>query len=186
MFKPAASPVLWLRAALIAGVAAAAAPALAQTVEELTVVGRQGVGPNTRSVSAVVSYRDLDLTTESGRAMLNQRVRLTAQDLCRQLGEGNMGATGSAPSCEQDAMNSVGEQQRVAIANASPRALAEAPAPVAAAAESQGAPASATVPAPTVSTTVRSNNPVPDTAENREAFGGPNSAAGRRTTPKGN
>jgi len=28
--------------------------------------------------------------------------------------------------------------------------------------------------------------PIPDTRENRERFGGPNSAAGRRTTPKGN
>jgi hypothetical protein len=28
--------------------------------------------------------------------------------------------------------------------------------------------------------------PIPDTRENREQFGGPNSAAGRRTAPKGN
>ncbi|CAN7499564.1 UrcA family protein [Phenylobacterium sp. LjRoot219] len=149
MLKPAASSVLWLRAALIAGVTVAATPALAQqTVEELTVVGRHGVGPSARSISAVVSYRDLDLTTESGRAMLSQRVRLTAQDLCRQLGAANMGATGTAPSCEQDAINSVGEQRRVAIADASPRALAEAPPSFAPAAESQGVPASATAPAP--------------------------------------
>jgi UrcA family protein len=184
MFKPAASPTHWLRAALIAGAAAAAAPAFAQTVEELTVIGRQGVGPNTRSLSAVVSYRDLDLTTETGRTVLNQRVRSTAQDLCRQLGENNMGSTGAAPSCEQDALNSVGEQQRVAITNARPHNYATtspAPAPVAPAAESQGQPASATVTNRTVT-----NGPVPDTPENREAFGGPNSAAGQRTTPKGN
>lgn len=185
MFKPAASPTLWLRAALIAGAAAAAGPVLAQTVEELTVIGRQGVGPNTRSISAVVSYRDLDLTTENGRTVLNQRVRTTARDLCRQLNEGNMSTGGGvAPSCEQDALNSASEQQRLAIANARPRNLATttpAPAPVAPAAESQGAPASATVTNRTVT-----SPPVPDTPENREAFGGPNSAAGQRTTPKGN
>ena len=140
MFKSAASPVLWLGAALIAG---AAAPAMAQTVEELTVTGRQGVGPNTRSLSAVVSYRDLDLTTEAGRTVLTQRVRSTAQDLCRRLGEDNMGATGTAPSCEQDAIGSVSEQQRVAIANARPRSYATTPAP---AAEGEGRPASATPP----------------------------------------
>lgn len=183
MFKPVVSPATWLRAALIAGAAAAAAPAMAQTVEELTVIGRQGVGPNVRSVSAVVSYRDLDLTTESGRAMLHQRVRLTAQDLCRQLGEGGMGGTAAAPSCEQDAINSVSEQQRLAVANAQPRALAAAPAPeparAAPAAETYGQTASVTV-----STTA--NAPIPDTPENRAAFGGPNSRGGQRTAPKGN
>jgi len=178
------SPALWLRAALIAGAAVVAVPAVAQTVEELTVTGRQGVGPNTRSISAVVSYHDLDLTTESGRAVLDQRVRATAQDLCRRLGENNMGSTGAAPSCEQDAMNSVGQQRQVAIANARPHdyaTTAPAPAAVAPAAESQGEPAAATVTNRTVTM-----NPIPDTRENREAFGGPNSAAGRRTTPKGN
>lgn len=184
MLKSATSSALWLRAALIAGAAAAAAPAVAQTVEELTVVGRHGVGPNTRSLSAVVSYRDLDLTTETGRTVLTQRVRSTAQDLCRQLGEDPTAADGVASSCQQDAINSVGEQQRVAIANARPHSYATttpAPAPVAPAAESQGQPASATVTNRTVS-----SSPVPDTPANREAFGGPNSAAGQRTTPKGN
>jgi len=184
MLKSAASPALWLRAALIAGGVAVAAPALAQTVEELTVTGRQRVGPETRTLSAAVSYRDLDLTTESGRTVLTQRVRSTAQDLCRQLGEQNMGSAAVAQSCERDAINSASDQQRVAIANAEPRNLAEttpAPAPVAPAAEEQGQPAGATV---TNRTTTM--NPVPDTPENREAFGGPNSAAGRRTTPRGN
>lgn len=37
-----------------------------------------------------------------------------------------------------------------------------------------------------VTTTTLTNGPVPDTRENREKFGGPNSAAGRRTAPKGN
>lgn len=184
MFKSATSPALWLRAALIAGAAVVAVPAVAQTVEELTVTGHRGVGPNTRSISAVVSYHDLDLTTEAGRSTLNQRVRTTAQDLCRRLGENNMGSTGVAASCEQDAINSVSQQQQVAIANARPHNYATttpAPTPVAPAAESQGAPAAATEPSRPMTM-----NPIPDTRENREAFGGPNSAAGRRTTPKGN
>jgi len=37
-----------------------------------------------------------------------------------------------------------------------------------------------------VTTTTTTNGPVPDTRENREKFGGPNSNAGRRTAPKGN
>lgn len=37
-----------------------------------------------------------------------------------------------------------------------------------------------------VTTTTMAMNPVPDTRENREKFGGPNSNAGRRTAPKGN
>ncbi|HKR89515.1 MAG TPA: hypothetical protein VJS38_15185 [Phenylobacterium sp.] len=68
----------------------------------------------------------------------------------------------------------------------------------------QAAPSSATAPSDTgstgvgatsattygqgasVTTTTMAMNPVPDTRENREKFGGPNSNAGRRTAPKGN
>jgi hypothetical protein len=37
-----------------------------------------------------------------------------------------------------------------------------------------------------VTTRVVTMDPIPDTKENRERFGGPNSHAGRRTSPKGN
>lgn len=179
--------------ALAAGLCAAA-PARAQTVvQELTVTGRYRVGPDVRSLSGPVSYADLDLTTESGRQMLRERVRLTAHDLCRRLGEAGMGATPAAPSCEQDAIASAREQMRVAMDTAGAPAYAAAPrtepyvaavgtsaaAETATAAESFGQPASVTV--ETVA-----NAPVPDTVENRERYGGPMSNGGRRTAPAGN
>ena len=39
---------------------------------------------------------------------------------------------------------------------------------------------------PEVNTRLVTNGPVPDTPENRERFGGPNSNGGRRTAPAGN
>ena len=41
-------------------------------------------------------------------------------------------------------------------------------------------------PAGTVSTELVTNGPVPDTAENRALYGGPNSRAGKRTAAAGN
>jgi len=169
--------------ALLAGMASAAGSVAAQTVvDELTVTGRYGVGPNVRSLSTAVSYRDLDLTTQAGRDVLSQRVRIAARDLCRRLGEpGNLG-TAAAPSCERDAIMSAREQERFAAANATPDAYAAAPpapAPVAPAAESYGQTAS-------VTTETVANQPVRDTPENRAAYGGPMSNGGRRTAPAGN
>jgi UrcA family protein len=167
---------------------AAGAPALAQpitqtTTGELVVTGRYYVGPNVRALSAPVSYRDLDLTTGAGRDTLKQRVKTTAADLCKRLGEGGMGGTPAMTSCEQDAINSAAEQERVAFAEPAPSAYATNPpgAPVPApAASSYGQPAA------TVTTQTVTNGPVPDTPENRARFGGPMSRAGRRTAPAGN
>lgn len=39
---------------------------------------------------------------------------------------------------------------------------------------------------PEVNTSLVTNGPVPDTPENRDRFGGPNSNAGRQTAPRGN
>lgn len=181
---------------LAAGVAVAwAGTAWAQaTVGEVTVTGRYGVGPETRSLSAPVSYGDLDLTTGAGREALRQRVKLTARDLCHQLGEANMGATAGQPSCEQDAVNSATQQERIAFEQASAQAYAVNPptAPVesadvsadeasAPAATSYGQQASATVTTETVA-----NPPVRDTPENRARYGGPMSQGGQRTAPAGN
>ena len=183
----------WRALTLAAGLAIAGA-SLAQTVEELTVTGRYGPDANAPRLSAPVSYADLDLTTEAGRAVLRERVRLTAHDLCRRLGEANTGGTALAASCEQDAINSVREQQRIAFAQATPRSYAVAPpsqpyvapvgetadaAAVAPAAESHGQAASVTVQTVT-------NGPVPDTVENRQRYGAPLSNGGRRTQPAGN
>ena len=186
---PAASFSLGRRlagVALFAGVAFAASPLAAQTVaDELTVTGHYGVGPNVRTLSTAVSYHDLDLTTQTGRDVLSQRVRTAARDLCRRLGEpGNMG-TAAAPSCERDAINSAREQQRLAAANATPHSYAvnppePAPAPVAPTAESYGQGASS------VTTETVTNPPVRDTPENRATYGGPMSSGGQRTAPNGN
>lgn len=187
-----ASSTKWLGAALAAFVTAAAAPAFAQTtVQELTVTGRYGVGPEVRRLSAVVSYADLDLTTDAGRTALRERVRSTASDLCRRLGEGAAGGTALVPSCEQDAVNSVHQQERVAIAQAKPRAYAvnppiAAPAAAAPTAESYGQTASVTTPTASATPQMTTNGPVPDTPENRRAFGGPMSRAGRHSAPAGN
>ncbi len=63
--------------------------ALAQdTSEEIVVTGEYGEVPESvRSLSQAVSYADLDLSTEAGRDMLRQRVKLTARFLCDKLGE---------------------------------------------------------------------------------------------------
>jgi hypothetical protein len=96
------------------------------------------------------------------------------------------------PSCQQGAIDSAREQERIAFAAATPRAYAVAPpaaepyvapmepsASAAPAAESYGQAASVTVSTVT-------NGPVPDTVENRQRYGGPMSNGGRRTQPAGN
>ena len=187
---------IWIGGVLAAGVAiAGAGTALAQTtVGEVTVTGRYGPGPDARSLSAPVSYSDLDLTTGAGREALRQRIKLTARDLCRQLGEANMGGTAGQPSCEQDAVNSAAGQERVAFEQAVPPAYAVNPPaqpiegsevgaaePGAPAATTYGQQAAATVTSETVA-----NEPVRDTPENRARYGGPMSQGGERTAPAGN
>ena len=179
----------WLGFAAAAGLWAGAAPAMAQaTAQELTVTGRYGADPNVQTLSAAVSYADLDLTTEAGRQMLGERVKLTARDLCKQLGEDPASVTPPAPSCQQAALDSVREQQRMAIAQATPRTMAAAPAPTETASmASEPAPAAETYgQAASVTVQTVTNGPVPDTAENRQRYGGPMSAGGRRTEPRGN
>jgi UrcA family protein len=152
--------------------------------DEVVVTGRYRVGPEVRRLAAPVSYRDLDLTTDAGRDVLRQRVRATAQDLCRRLGEANMGSTLAQPSCERDAINSAAADEQRAFAQATPRVYAEGPPPP----PPPEAPAAASYaqPAATFTTRTITNGPVPDTPENRARFGGPNSHGGRRTTPAGN
>ena len=98
-----------------------AAEAFAQaTVEEVVVVARYQ-GKELRSLKVPVSYRDLDLTTEPGRKTLKERVKATAAEACRRLGEAGAGETPMVPSCERGAVESAAQQMRVAIASAVPR-----------------------------------------------------------------
>jgi UrcA family protein len=92
-----------LLAVLLAGAAGLAAPASAQTVEELVVTGRLERVPGTaQSLSRPVSYADLDLSREADRKIFRQRVSLTARWLCDKLGESASGDA-LAPSCRDAA-----------------------------------------------------------------------------------
>ena len=88
--------------------------ALAQDApEEIVVTGEFGRAPDSvKSLSQVVSYADLDLSTQEGRNELRHRVNLTARFLCEKLGESDSSSP-IAPSCRQaatrDAMNRVGK-----------------------------------------------------------------------------
>lgn len=186
---------LWLSGAVAAGLALSAAPALAQpaspaTAEQLTVTGQYGpFGPQT--LSQVVYYGDLDLTTKAGRDMLDHRIRTTADDLCRRLGQQpHVHAPPLRLSCAEQAVASAKQAEQMAFASARPRgayayaapneaAPVPPPAPPAPAAESYGANASYT-------TETVTNGPVPDTPANRARYGGPMSHAGRMTKPAGN
>lgn len=79
-------------------------PATAQDAsEEIVVMGRFGPVPDSvRSLSQPVSYADLDLSTQAGRAELRRRVSLTSRYLCEKLGESY--ASGPVmPSCRESA-----------------------------------------------------------------------------------
>lgn len=118
-------------AALTLGAAAAATPAAAQYtydnysgayVEEVVVPGTyryRGARPNT--LSRRVSYRDLDLATYDGQQVLKMRIRATARDICRDLGEGRGSGGPLLRSCEDDAVRSARGQMRTAVARAHAR-----------------------------------------------------------------
>lgn len=190
---PAKIPTRSLLAGLAAaGLALAAAPAFSQTVEELTVVGSYGPDGRPQTLSRIVDISDLDLRTDAGVDVMKLRIRDTARDICRELNAQEHPRELSAQqSCITQAVASAAMQQRTAIAQARAAQIyaeaAPAPVYVAPSAESYTADVSATVPAePTYTMTTVTNGPVPDTAENRARFGGPNSNGGRRTAPAGN
>ncbi|MGE0666994.1 MAG: UrcA family protein [Sphingomonadales bacterium] len=110
-----------------AGIAAAAAavPANAQrVVEEITVEGYQGKLPDhVKRAATVVSYSDLDLSTDWGRDELRKRVRLTARYLCEKLGETNH-SSGVVPSCRDQAVRDTMKRVGTIEANAVPRGSA--------------------------------------------------------------
>jgi len=110
----------------LAAAFAVAAPAAAQIydpatdtytgpyVDELVVIGP--VGPDgPRRLSQAVSIRDLDLVTREDREVLRIRIRDTARDLCRALGEDSSGPSPLIPSCEQQAVRDARPQVRRAI-----------------------------------------------------------------------
>ena len=117
--------------ALCAGAAAVAAPAAAQYaydspayvvpatsyVEELIVTGPvRRDGP--ARLSQAVSYRDLDLRTRAGKDVLKWRIRDTARELCRALGEGPGDSSAIGGSCVDNAVSNARPQVRFAVARA--------------------------------------------------------------------
>ncbi|MFA6113096.1 MAG: UrcA family protein [Sphingomonas sp.] len=90
-----------------------AAPAAAQTEEDIIVTGNWGRVPNNvDSLSQRVSYRDLDLSLRDDWRELRHRVSLTARYLCDRLGEPDSASSSFTPSCRdaatRDAMRRVG------------------------------------------------------------------------------
>lgn len=95
------------------------ATATAQTTaEDIEVIGRYGTVPaDVRSLSARVSYADLDLSTEAGKERFRDRVALTARYLCQKLGEPEMTATPPVPSCREAAVSDAMERVRTVETN---------------------------------------------------------------------
>jgi UrcA family protein len=186
-----------LAALAVAGLSAAAAPALAQTVEQLTVMGEwNGRGEPPATLSRAVSYGDLDLRLVADQRVLRRRVEDTAREICDRLGQDRPGRTNLGRSCQEVAVRNAMEQVRFAVAQSfstpGPAYAVVAPtgegadtayvAPVGPLASNDaGVAASASYTSQTVT-----NGPVPDTAANRARFGGPMSNAGKHTAARGN
>jgi len=189
--------------AVAALMCAAAAPALAQTVEELTVTGQwNGRGEPPATLSRVVDISDLDLRLAGDQRELRRRVDVTAREICDELGQDRPNHTNLGRSCQELAVQGAMDQMRIAVADAfaNPPAYAVTGtgadtayvAPVgptpepdtsysssATSADTAGAPASFT-------TSTVTNGPVPDTPENRARYGAPMSHAGKQTPARGN
>ena len=121
-----------MRLALIgaaATLAAATAPAAAQThLEEIVVTGPTGPDGPSR-LSQRVSYADLDLTTLEGQDVLRLRIKDSAETLCRALGEANVPGDALAASCQQRAWRDARPQMTVAVERAFAQATTIVPTP---------------------------------------------------------
>jgi UrcA family protein len=109
------APRLGLAVAAV-GLALAAGPALAQTVDEVTVYGRLGPDGRPNTLSRVVDISDLDLRSRADVREMQRRVRYTARAICEELGE--TGGAGVTPSCVDAAVRGAQPQARLAIAQA--------------------------------------------------------------------
>jgi UrcA family protein len=181
----------------VAALAAGAAPAFAQNIEQLTVTGQwNGRGEPPASLSRVVSYDDLDLRLVSDQRALHERIQNVARDICDELGEARPDRTNLGRSCEDNAVAGAMSQVRVAVADAMARggpayAVAAPPpaayvAPVGADGSSAAVSAGSYGQSASYTTQTVTNGPVPDTPANRARFGGPMSHAGRHTAAAGN
>lgn len=147
-----------------------AVPALAQTLDELTVTGH-AARERPQSLSETVSYADLDLTLASHRHILDRRINDAAGRVCDRLNEPGPAAGNLGHSCQEVAVRGAMTQVRLAVADARSR-------PAYAAA--YGAQASAVAPAQ-----VAAAGPIPDTPQNRARYGGPASRSGKHSAANG-
>lgn len=168
-------------ATLTTAAALMAAPALAQvqptydtSVEELTVTGHLP-GYQLRSLSERVSYADLDLNYARDRSRLETRVNNAARRVCTQLNEQSPSAANLGKSCQERAVRDAMGQVRQVFADAAGSAYVDR----------YGTPTSA-VERDSYGPQVSANRPIPDTPANRARYGGPASAAGKRTSASGN
>ncbi|HEX2817508.1 MAG TPA: UrcA family protein [Phenylobacterium sp.] len=112
-----------------------AAPAFAQTVDELTVTGHLNTS-RLQSLTERVSFADLDLTRHADREALRLRVNDAARRVCTQLNQDSPNPANMGRSCQEVAVRGALDQVRYAFADARDQAYAD----------TYGAPASATAP----------------------------------------
>jgi len=102
-------------------------------VDELVIPAPLGPDGRASRLSRAVSFSDLDLLVPADRALLRVRIRDTARELCRELGEEGSGP-GIVPSCQEQAIRDARPQVRAAIDTAYARnvyAAQQAPDPYA-------------------------------------------------------
>jgi UrcA family protein len=91
-------------------------------VEELVVPAPQYRDGRLTRLSRVVSIRDLNLVMPQDREILRIRIRDTARDICRALGEDNFIGSSIPRSCQDQAIRDARPQVRLAIDQAYARA----------------------------------------------------------------
>ena len=91
-------------------------------VDEIVVPAPLGPDGRPSRLSRAIDIADLDLIAPADRDVLRLRVRATARDLCRELGEEASGPSPLIPSCQDQAVRDARPQVRAAIDRAFARA----------------------------------------------------------------
>lgn len=105
----------------------AAQPVNTTTDSGITVYGQRLPPGEPQELSKPVSFRDLDLKTDAGVRILQERVTSAAADLCQQLGEPEERAQNTTvlPSCQAAARGSAAWSVRRAVASARGQQLSQ-------------------------------------------------------------
>ncbi len=170
-------------AILTAAAALAAAPALAQSLDELTVTGH---GARAQSLSEGVSFADLNLNLRADRNILERRVSDTAGRLCDELNQDPASHHNMGRSCKDAAIRGAMDQMHQAFADAAASASYVNAYGASASATALATPYASARGSGSDAVTVVGNSPIPDTPQNRALYGGPQSRAGQLTGARGN